>query len=964
MSPFASVFERRFDAIIIGGGFVGLGAARALTEQGWKVLLVESSGSLLWEATGALENSTRESSDGESSDGEAHDNEAQRAWNAWLAPLTQRGGTNDEWFDVALAEVLTAHQLQTDENLKVLLYATPVGVELIEGKLSRLQLATKGGYRSVSARYWLDASESGILTRLCGEQVPPRAPRTRWRSVVTHSLHSEAIDQVFPVLAQSFPGLECYQGMREGERRLRWPNRGMEWQHTAVHLVRELRALLEGLGDHETADLCVSHYAMQEYPVYESTPQPNSSSLSQAQNVFIASPALVGDALTLPSERYALGWHAAKHLEKGLDSIPLPTELELTSLAPMPHPRPACELTGYDVVVAGTGTAGAIAALTSARGGARTLAFDAAPYPGGIGTGGAINGYYRGVAGGIQDDIDCLSRQMTQLLSGAPATLSWWHHDAKKLVLLDLFEQASVAFRGGVFLCGVERDENGRVQALHAIVDEQLVRIPATTFIDSTGDGDLCALAGARFETGRRGDGRMLAYSQSVYFLETHATRISLRACNFDAGWVDATDPEDLSAARLAGTAQHLSDDWTAPARPIAIAPLLGLRESRHISTDRQVGLSDMIAHTTFEDAIGEVKSVADTHSVDFEFESDELAFYYWVCRCFFQTIRCELPYRMLLPQGLSNVLIACRAAGIEPDAGYGLRMQREMQRLGEAAGIAAALTVETGKDTRHISVDALRATLAQNGPLQTTPLKSEVPPTAELLAALDAGEPGMHLWHLYQDPTQAREEVAQRLGSDNPRASFFAATLLAMWEDERAEARLIKALVNREEGPTPDEYPAKGAFSQCIALPFWLQAVVLLRRVGTPRCLRALHDLAAQPNLLFNVRTMTACTLERLAIRLGAHPELVAALESIAPPEVSDSFLPPTRSIWRMLHNEPQKVLYNDRGVVNHQDHRWQLDLILARTRQYLGLEPQAELLEHRHDERGFVRRAFTALQ
>lgn len=37
------------------------------------------------------------------------------------------------------------------------------------------------------------------------------------------------------------------------------------------------------------------------------------------------------------------------------------------------------------------------------------------------------------------------------------------------------------------------------------------------------------------------------------------------------------------------------------------------------------------------------------------------------------------------------------------------------------------------------------------------------------------------------------------------------------------------------------------GAFGQCIALPFWLQALVLLRRIGSAACLPELKALAGE---------------------------------------------------------------------------------------------------------------------
>ncbi len=56
----------------------------------------------------------------------------------------------------------------------------------------------------------------------------------------------------------------------------------------------------------------------------------------------------------------------------------------------------------FDVVVSGGGTAGAVAAIASAREGAKTAVVEHSTCLGGIGTGGGIHHYYLGLGGGIQ----------------------------------------------------------------------------------------------------------------------------------------------------------------------------------------------------------------------------------------------------------------------------------------------------------------------------------------------------------------------------------------------------------------------------------------------------------------------------------------------------------------------------------------------------------------------------------
>lgn len=934
-----SVFEDEFETIIFGGGFVGFAAARALSRKGQSVLLVESSGTLLWEATSALENQVDSCT-------------FHPAWMRWLEEMAVGRSDDGRFINPAIAEILTAQALASPSApFQTLLYATPLTVELVDRHICRVTVATKGGPRALKARRWIDATENGVLGRLAQPLLRPRAPHKRFRSLVLQSVFPEQIDVVANQLTDTHPGLACLPSVRRGERHLRWEVDRTPWHRKVTALVTDLRRLL---GPEDPSRTVVTHCAMQDYPIYELT-SPTVSRPTLPNNLTLLSPALVSNAFLSLEDRFVFGAQVTPSTDGALAD----DSRRVDSFAPVETP----DFPEYDVLIAGTGTAGAMAAFSAARSGARTLAIDATLFPGGIGTGGGINSYFYGATGGGQTEVDECSSRMTTLLTGVSGGLNGWHHDAKKLALLWLFEEAGVRFQGNATVIDVEADDQGGIAAIHAVVNGRIVRIGAKTFVDATGDGDLCVLAGARFSAGRESDGRMLAYSQSLFVLHEENATLTVRSCNFDAGWVDSTDPEDLSRARLTGIAQHAQADWEKKERhPFAVAPLLGLRHSRHIHTDYTVTMDDLISHKSFPDSIGEAHTVADTHSVDFEFESDELAFYYLVCKGFWNPLGCQLPYRMLLPCGLNNVWIACRAAGIQVEASYGLRMQRDMQRLGEAAGTAAALTASSGRDSRTIDMPALQAGL--NIPRQQSVVPAVIGSTrAEWLDALDQGRPGVHLWHLLRDRA-AKPEVAKRLSSDSSRTTFYTAALLAMWGDEDAEPRLLHALDTHEEGPAPEEHSVRGAWGQCIDYPFWLQAILLLRRCGTRRSLPALHRVAGQPGLPLNALTVIACSLEKLAGRIGADPLLMDTLDLLlAAAAQADSHLPPSRSLWNTLYERTQLKLENDCGADTRQDHSWQLHLVVARTRTLLGLALQPQARAFLQDSRGFVRRAFEPL-
>ncbi|PTY01452.1 FAD-dependent oxidoreductase [Verrucomicrobia bacterium LW23] len=995
-APFTSVFDIVFDTVVVGSGFAGYAAARTLANGGEAVLLVDATGDLLWEATRAL--------NGDATPAPAAGEQAARLWSEWLAPIRRRNAADDRHFDPAQAEVTTAHELAHPQDavpapFRTLLYAAPCAVETQpstapqvagEKELTSIIVATKSGPRRIAGRRWVDATERGDLCRLLHADIAPRAPHKSLRSFILHTLDAARMEAVLAAYAAADPEsgatLKWAPTFHAGDFRI-WretdsataDGAAEPWYTWIPETLRRLRAFAPADGA-PLPTFIVSHCAMADYPVYAAA---SPTVASPARNVAIASPGLVGQALATPAERFALGAGVAQQLLAGLPKAAV-NRTVLARLSPATLPAPAVTLSAVDVLIAGAGTSGGIAAVAAGRAGARVLVFDFTTYPGGIGTGGNICSYCHGAKGGLATESDDITAQIGHVLAGtSPTARGPWHHDARKIALLKMMDAAGATFIGNALLAGVEKDSAGRVTAALAVIDGRLTRLPAAAFIDATGDGDLSVFAGAASYSGRPGDGATLAYSQSVLYLTTGEGRLSSQGCNFDAGWVDPADAEDLTRARLVGIAQHIS--WNHAGRPLALAPLLGLRQSRHVETDASVTMLDLADGRRYEDSVGITATFADTHAVDFEFESDEMAFYYWICHGFRHSLQCDMPYRLMLPRGLENVWIACRAAGVTTSAAYGIRMQRDIQRLGEAAGLAAAMACKEGTPvrTRAVDIAALQTALELSGAkgraAENSTESDGAVEFASAAAAPGTASPvelppmeGVQIWHVWRQQAKYRAAIINALRAGDSSAaeesakalSFRAAAVLAMWDDAAAEPRLVQAIETGEVGPEPAP-SAMGAFGQLVAIPHWLQAVMLLRRMGTERCLSALTSLARAPRQPLNVRTTLALTLERLAQRLGAsaRPHILAALDALALDDVPERLLPPSRSLWRALRGQEDKKLGNDRGADVRQDMTWQLCLVISRTRQTLGLAPLPEAESYLRDPRGTVRQEFRKL-
>ena len=74
-----------------------------------------------------------------------------------------------------------------------------------------------------------------------------------------------------------------------------------------------------------------------------------------------------------------------------------------------------------------------------------------------------------------------------------------------------------------------------------------------------------------------------------------------------------------------------------------------------------------------------------------------------------------ETPYRTLLPEKVNGILAAGRCMGAVGDAWETFRVIPAAAMTGEAAGAAAALSVQHNCDPKELDIEILRAELRKN---------------------------------------------------------------------------------------------------------------------------------------------------------------------------------------------------------------------------------------------------------
>ncbi|GAB2986988.1 FAD-dependent oxidoreductase [Actinotalea caeni] len=473
-----------------------------------------------------------------------------------------------------------------------------------------------------------------------------------------------------------------------------------------------------------------------------------------------------------------------------------------------------------DVVVAGGGTGGATAALAAAELGARVLVVERDTGLGGVGTRAGVHFYYWGRRGGLQDALDKEVRAATPESWGA---VRGFHPVAKQVTVESRLAAAGVQVVAEAVV-GRVHVVDGRVAAVDVEGPEGRTTVRTRVLVDATGNGDVAALAGARYRVGRAWDQVMNTYSYVPRYLDADGR---LTFANYDCGWLDSTDPDDVSRALVHGRAVGLARVRAQQGHTLlTLGPQLGVREGRRVVGRATLRQADVLAEVARDDVVMRCRTHHDTHARDYANESDLAQLWVPVLGWRRRGFRGDVPYGALLADGVDGLLIGCRAFSGDQDVAAGVRMQRDMHRLGEAAGVAAGLAVALGVAPHEVPVERLQAHLRDRGVLED--LAPESVPTGprtvdDALALLGGEDESDALWWFREHPGAPRDGLHAALAGTDHRRRRGAAFALALLGDDAALPVLREVVLAGD-----DDAPGDPRLD--LAAPRWVAALVLLR--------------------------------------------------------------------------------------------------------------------------------------
>jgi len=200
----------------------------------------------------------------------------------------------------------------------------------------------------------------------------------------------------------------------------------------------------------------------------------------------------------------------------------------------------------------------------------------------------------------------------------------------------------------------------------------------------------------------------------------------------------DCSDADELTAAEIEGRRQAgaicdiLRESFMEEGQnPLVKLPAtIGIRESRHVRCLHQLTEEEILTGTRFPDAIANGSYRVDIHLQDRE----GLIFRYLDGRETFAGVdgnRTEgrwreptdenptfyqIPFRSLLPQGGGNLIVAGRSIDADQGAFGAVRVMVNCNQMGEAAGTACHLALDSNQSLHNLDPEKLRKTLSQQG--------------------------------------------------------------------------------------------------------------------------------------------------------------------------------------------------------------------------------------------------------
>ena len=396
----------------------------------------------------------------------------------------------------------------------------------------------------------------------------------------------------------------------------------------------------------------------------------------------------------------------------------------------------------YDVIGCGGGVSGVCAAIGAARQGASVLIIEQTNCLGGTWTAGLVawmldvenkDGYI------LNEIMQTLETRKKGRKTDRGSFIC--EPEAMKILLDEMCVKENIDIHFHSFVCSGITDGN-RVNSVEVVSKSGKEKFFALEFIDATGDGDLCALSGAQFETGNE-DGieqpmsmfaivsglkredlwefdnsindKRAVPPKTAFYEEIKRSGINcsqqkpalyylfndcfLMTVNHQYE-VFGTKAEDLTRATIAArretgaivdSLRSLGGIW-GNIHLVSTAPSIGVREGRRIKGEYTVTVDDIYNSRTFPDSICDVSFGIDVHALSKADTTGYANYSDGKKRCY------QIPLRAAKCFGFSNLFMSGRCISGDFSSHASYRVSGNAAVIGENVGKFAAEEAIRGK--------------------------------------------------------------------------------------------------------------------------------------------------------------------------------------------------------------------------------------------------------------------------
>ena len=370
-----------------------------------------------------------------------------------------------------------------------------------------------------------------------------------------------------------------------------------------------------------------------------------------------------------------------------------------------------------DVVVVGGGAAGVAAAVCAARGGARVLLIEKTNYLGGLWTGGLVLPVLATYGKGKNEPWDKAVRGICSEVCDTLLDKGWAVNplnprvdpEATKYLLDKMIYEAGVKVLYNSTAAGVTMSGN-RIESVLVDCNTGRIAIKCRMVVDASGDGLVFNWTGDPYEArryhmtivGRAGG--CPATNDEIPIHEMREMHSGTREA------MDGLDVFKVSEKQQKGRFDLFERVQKMKTKPgyenaylMEIAPTTGLRVTRVLDSLHNVTLEDSMEWKEYPDVIG-MSGVCDP----FMYKGRKITRQerpVW-----------QIPYRSLIPRETQNLLVAGRCFGYDQGITWDAREISTCMVTGQAAGVAAAMAVNSRCAAKDVNIAGLQKALREAG--------------------------------------------------------------------------------------------------------------------------------------------------------------------------------------------------------------------------------------------------------